>query len=191
MERDWLNVGWKLLLVRGVIAILFGIVAIAWPVTTAIALALLWGFWALFDGVGSLVQAFQPESRGSRVWLVIMGLIALAAAFFAIFSPAVTAVALTWILGIWLIVRGVFEAIGAFSSSLLMPRWLLLLGAALSLLLGVLFVSNPGRGAVGIAVWLGITAVVWGGVFVAMAIAIRHDLTSLERHAPGDHPLTT
>jgi uncharacterized membrane protein HdeD (DUF308 family) len=191
MERDWLNVGWKVLLVRGVIAILFGIVAIAWPTTTVIALALLWGFWALFDGVGSLVQAFQPESRGGRVWLVIMGLVALVAAFFAIFSPAVTAVALTWILGIWLIVRGVFEAIGAFSSSLMLPRWLLLLGAALSLLLGVLFVANPGRAAVAIAVWLGITALVWGGVFVAMAIAIRHDLTSLERPAPGDHPLTT
>jgi uncharacterized membrane protein HdeD (DUF308 family) len=191
MKRDWLNVGWKLLLVRGVIAILFGIMAIAWPITTAIALALLWGFWALFDGIGSLVQAFQPESRGSRIWLVVMGLIALVAAFFAIFSPAVTVVALTWILGIWLIVRGVFEAIGAFSSSLLLPRWLLLVGAALSLILGVLFVSNPGRAAVGIAVWLGITALVWGGVFVAMALAIRRDLTLLERSAPGDHPLTT
>jgi uncharacterized membrane protein HdeD (DUF308 family) len=190
MERDLLNVGWKLLLVRGVIAILFGIVAIAWPVTTAIALALLWGFWALFDGVGSLVQAFQPESRGSRVWLVIMGLVALVAAFFAIFSPAVTAVALTWILGIWLIVRGVFEAIGAFSSSTLLPRWLLLLGAALSLLLGVLFVANPGRAAVAIAVWLGVTAIVWGGVFVAMAIAVRRGVSTL-RAAPGDHPLTT
>jgi uncharacterized membrane protein HdeD (DUF308 family) len=191
MERDWLNVGWKLLLVRGVIAILFGIVAIAWPTTTAIALALLWGFWALFDGIGSLVQAFQPESRGSRVWLVVMGLIALVAAFFAIFSPAVTAVALTWILGIWLIVRGVFEAIGAFSSSSQLPRWLLLVGAALSLILGLLFVFNPGRAVVAIAVWLGVAAIIWGGVFVAMAIAIRHDLTSLEHPAPGDHPLTT
>jgi uncharacterized membrane protein HdeD (DUF308 family) len=191
MERDWLNVGWKMLLVRGVIAVLFGIVAIAWPISTAIALALLWGFWALFDGIGSLVQAFQPESRGGRVWLVIMGLIALVAAFFAIFSPAVTAVALTWILGIWLIVRGVFEAIGAFSSSSPLPRWLLLVGAALSLILGLLFVFNPGRAVVAIAVWLGVAAIIWGGVFVAMAIAIRHDLTSLEHPAPGDHPLTT
>jgi uncharacterized membrane protein HdeD (DUF308 family) len=191
MDRDWLNVGWKVLLVRGVIAILFGIVAIAWPTTTAIALAFLWGFWALFDGVGSLVQAFQPESRGGRVWLVIMGLIALAAAFFAIFRPAVTAVALTWILGIWLIVRGVFEAIGAFRSGLVLPRWLLLLGAALSLLLGALFVANPGRAVVAIAVWLGIVALVWGGVFVAMAISVRHDLTSLEHPAPGEHPLPT
>jgi uncharacterized membrane protein HdeD (DUF308 family) len=191
MERDWLNVGWKMLLVRGVIAVLFGIVAIAWPISTAIALALLWGFWALFDGIGSLVQAFQPESRGGRVWLVIMGLVALVAAFFAIFSPAMTAVALTWILGIWLIVRGVFEAIGAFSSSTVLPRWLLLVGAALSLILGLLFVFNPGRAVVAIAVWLGVAAIIWGGVFVAMAIAIRHDLTSLEHPAPGDHPLTT
>jgi uncharacterized membrane protein HdeD (DUF308 family) len=120
-----------------------------------------------------------------------MGLVALVAAFFAIFSPAMTAVALTWILGIWLIVRGVFEAIGAFSSSSQLPRWLLLVGAALSLILGLLFVFNPGRAVVAIAVWLGVAAIIWGGVFVAMAIAIRHDLTSLEHPAPGDHPLTT
>jgi uncharacterized membrane protein HdeD (DUF308 family) len=170
MEWDWLNTGWKMLVVRGAIAII-------WPLSTAIALALLWGFWALMDGVGSIVQAFQPESRGSRIWLVLIGVIALIAAFFAIFSPAVTAVTLTWILGIWLIVRGVFEAVGAFSSNMTTPRWLLLLSAALSILLGILFVANPGAGAVGIAVWLGITALVWGAAFVAIGLAIRRELT--------------
>ncbi|GAA1656809.1 HdeD family acid-resistance protein [Kribbella alba] len=182
MEWDWLNTGWKMLVVRGAIAIVFGILAISWPRSTAIALALLWGFWALTDGVGSIVQAFQPESRGSRVWLVLIGVIALIAAFFAIFSPAVTAVTLTWILGIWLIVRGVFEAVGAFSTNMATPRWLLLLSAALSILLGVLFVANPGAGAVGIAVWLGITALVWGAAFVAIGLAIRRELTG-PRHA--------
>ena len=116
MERDWYAVGWKMLLFRGVLGILFGILAIAWPIETAIAFALLWGIWALADGVGSIVQAFQPDAKG-RVWLVLMGLIALIAAFFAIFSPGVAAVTLTWILGIWLIVRGVFEIVGAFTSS--------------------------------------------------------------------------
>jgi uncharacterized membrane protein HdeD (DUF308 family) len=177
MEWDWLNTAWKMLVVRGALAIVFGILAIIWPISTAIALALLWGFWALVDGVGSIAQAFQPESRGSRVWLVVIGVIALIAAFFAIFSPAVTAVTLTWILGIWLIVRGVFEAIGAFSSSMATPRWLLLVSAALSILLGILFVTNPGAGAVGIAVWLGITALIWGAAFVAIGLTIRRELT--------------
>jgi len=187
MELDGLTVSWKMLVARGVIAIVFGILAIAWPISTAIALALLWGFWALMDGIGSLVQAFQPEARGrSRLWLVLIGVVALVAAFFAIFSPAVTAVTLTWILGIWLIVRGLFEVVGAFGSSLMTPRWLLLLSAALSILLGILFVANPGGAAVGIAVFLGITALVWGAVFVVMGLAIRRDQAGPATSAPGD-----
>jgi uncharacterized membrane protein HdeD (DUF308 family) len=178
MDRDWLSVGWKMLVVRGVIGIVFGILAIAWPISTAIALALLWGFWALMDGIGSLTQAFRPESRGSRFWLVLMGVIALVAAFFAIFSPAMTAVTLTWILGIWLIVRGAFEAFGAFGSNLMAPRWLLLLSAALSILLGILFAANPGAAAVGVATFLGVVALLWGGVFILGGLAVRKGLSS-------------
>ncbi|GAA1694521.1 HdeD family acid-resistance protein [Kribbella yunnanensis] len=173
MERDWLTAGWKMLLVRGVIGIVFGILAIAWPVSTAITLALLWGFWALTDGIGALVQAFRPEARGSRVLLVALGVIALVAAFFAITSPGMTATTLTWILGIWLIVRGVFELAGAFSSNHVMPRWLLVLSAALSILLGILFAANPGAGAVGIAVVLGVTALIWGAAFITAGLAVR------------------
>ena len=147
MERDWMNISWQSLVVRGAVGIVFGILAMVWPTSTAIALALLFGFWALVDGVGSLAQAFQKDATG-RVWLVVMGVIALIAAFFAIFSPAVTAVALTWILGIWLVVRGIFELVGAFASSTQMPRWLLVVGGLLSIVLGVLFAANPGRAAV-------------------------------------------
>ncbi|MEV5962177.1 HdeD family acid-resistance protein [Kribbella sp. NPDC051952] len=178
MERDWLTVGWKMLFVRGVIGIVFGILAIVWPISTAIALALLWGFWALTDGIGSIVQAFQPESRGSRLWLIVLGVIALIAGFFAITSPGMTAKTLTWILGIWLIVRGVFELFGAFSSRQVMPRWLLVLSAALSILLGVLFAANPGAGAVSIAVLLGVTALVWGVVLIAVGFSVRRALGS-------------
>lgn len=180
MERDWFTASWKMLVVRGVIGIIFGILAIVWPISTAIALALLWGFWALMDGIGSLTQAFRADSAGSRVWLIVIGVIALVAAFFAIFSPAVTAVTLTWILGIWLIVRGVFEAFGAFTSDQPTPRWLLLLSAALSILLGILFVANPGRAAVGIAVFLGVVALLWGVVFVLGGLAARRELTRSE-----------
>jgi uncharacterized membrane protein HdeD (DUF308 family) len=178
MERDWLTVGWKMLLVRGVIGIVFGIFAIAWPISTAIALALLWGIWALTDGIGSIVQAFQPESRGSRLWLVVIGVIALVAGILAISSPGLTAKTLTWILGIWLIVRGVFELFGAFSSQQVMPRWLLVLSAALSILLGILFAANPGAGAVGVAVLLGVTALIWGVVLIGVGFSVRRSLGS-------------
>jgi uncharacterized membrane protein HdeD (DUF308 family) len=183
MDRD---LGWKMLVVRGVIGVVFGILAIFWPVSTATALIVLWGFWALVEGIGSLVQAFQPESRGSRLGSALLGVVGLVAAFFAIFSPQVTAETLTWILGIWLIIRGLFEVVGAFSSTLLTPRWLLLLSAALSILLGVFFVANPGRGAVGIAVLLGIIALAWGIVFVVAGLLMRRELATPARTEPGD-----
>ena len=171
--KDSLDAAWQTLVVRGALAVVFGLVAMIWPTTTATALAILWGFWALADGIGNLVQATRPGPGGMRVAAALMGVIALVAAFFAIFSPAVTAVALTWILGIWLIVRGVMELALSFSDRRTAPRGLMLLGAAIDFLLGVLFVANPGAGVVGIAFVLGLTALAWGAVFVTLGLMLR------------------
>ena len=185
MTHDWLNLSWKMLMARGALAIVFGILAIAWPIETAVALAFLFGVWALVDGAGSFAQAFEKNKPTSgRILLIVMGVAALIAAFFAIFSPAVAAVTLTWILGIWLIVRGAFEVFASFSASRDAPRWLLLVSAAVDVVLGVLFVANPGASAVAIAWVLGITAVVWGFAFVAIGFVVRRD----EGHATAASP---
>lgn len=173
MDRELFTTSWKMMVVRGAVAIVFGILAIAWPIETGLALMLLWGFWALLEGISLLVQAFQSSTQGSRLGRGVLGVIAVIVAFFAIFSPGVTAQTLTWIFGIWLIVRGLSEIFTAFSSYRLTPRWLLLVGAALSILLGVFFVANPGRAAVGIAVWLGLMALCWGLVFVVSGFMLR------------------
>ncbi|MFI5694772.1 HdeD family acid-resistance protein [Kribbella sp. NPDC051586] len=175
MDRELFTSSWKMMVVRGAVGIVFGIVAIAWPIETGLALMVLWGFWALLEGISLLVQAVRSGGQGSRLGRALLGLLAVIVAFFAIFSPGVTAQTLTWIFGIWLIIRGVFEAFTAFSSYRLSPRWLLLVGAALSILLGVFFVANPGRGAVGIAVWLGLIALCWGVVFVVAGFLHRRE----------------
>ena len=185
MERDWLTLGWKVLALRGAIALVFGIVAVAWPVETVTVLAVLWGIWALTDGIGSIMQAFEPEHTGSKVPLILLGVVALVAAFFAIFSPQMAAATLTWVLGIWLIVRGLFELAGAFSSSRTEPRGLLVLGAGLDLVLGILFVANPGRAAVDVAWILGIIAIVWGLAFLALAFVVRKAANAAESPAPA------
>ena len=143
MDREMFTSSWKMLVVRGAVGIVFGIVAVAWPIETATALVLLWGFWALVEGISLLVQAFQSKTQGSRLGRGVLGVIAVVVAFFAIFSPAVTAQTLTWFVGIWLILRGVFEIFAAFNSYRLTPRWLLLVGAALSILLGVVLRRQP------------------------------------------------
>jgi uncharacterized membrane protein HdeD (DUF308 family) len=176
MTHDWLNLSWKMLMVRGGLAIVLGILAMVWPIETAITLAILFGVWALVDGLGSFAQAFEKGTPTSaRVLLAVMGVVGLIVAFFAIFSPAVAAVTLTWILGIWLIVRGAFEVFAAFSATRDAPRWLLLVTAAVDVILGVLFVANPGTSVVAIAWILGLVAVVWGVVFLATGFIVRHD----------------
>lgn len=188
MVRDWMTMSWKGLLLRAVIAVVFGIIAIAAPVAAALAFALLWGIWALADGIGAFVQAFSKDvvgmnadgtavmggrSGGEKALLIVLGLIGVVAGLLAITSPGLAAVALTWILGIWLIVRGIFELVGAFSASAAGARGLLILGAVVDFLLGILFVANPGKSVVGIAVFLGILAIVWGIVMFVIALMIR------------------
>lgn len=188
MVTDWMTMSWKGLLLRGLIAVVFGIIAIAAPVAAALAFALLWGIWALADGIGAFIQAFAKDvvgmnadgsavmggrSGGEKALLILLGLIGVIAGLLAITSPGLAAVALTWILGIWLIVRGIFELVGAFSASAAGARGLLILGAVVDFLLGILFVANPGKSVVGIAVFLGILAIIWGVVMFVIAFMVR------------------
>lgn len=187
MPKDLLTAAWKLLLLRGVVAIVLGIVLIAWPESTIIVLVVLWGVWALIDGIGLGAQVFaKGAGTGQRVLFGVMALIALVVAFLAFTRPGMTAAALTWVLGIWLIVRGAFELVGAFTATTSTPRWLLLLGAGIDLALGFLFVANPGTSAVAIAVVIGIAAVAWGVVFVALALIARSTAKEI-----GDGPTVT
>jgi uncharacterized membrane protein HdeD (DUF308 family) len=174
VPKDLLTAAWKLLILRGVVAVVLGIVLIAWPEATIVVVIVLWGIWALIDGIGLGVQVFEKGAgTGQRVLFGVMALIAILAAFLAFTRPGMAATALTWVLGIWLLVRGAFELVGAFTSTTSTPRWLLVLGAVIDLVLGWLFVANPGESAVAIAVVLGIAAVAWGIVFVVLGFLAR------------------
>lgn len=168
-----LDASWKDLMLRGGMAVLFGIVAMFWPRTTVVALVLLWGIWALADGIGILWQAFHTRGNGSRAMAVLIGIIALAAGLIAILQPGLTAKVLVWLLGIWFIARAVVEVVTGFTAARGSARWLLLLSAAIDLALGLLLVLNPGSAAVGLSVFLGVLALVWGIAFIALAFVVR------------------
>ena len=68
--------------------------------------------------------------------------------------PLEIAVTLTWILGIWFIIGAIFQGVGAFSSTRTRPRWMLLIAAVLSLIIGILFVAQPGVGVLSIVIWI-------------------------------------
>lgn len=174
MPKDLLTAAWKLLLLRGVIGIVLGIVIMIWPQATIVVLMLLIGIWALVDGIGLAAQVFAKGApAGQRVFFGVMALIALVVAVVAIFHHGTAASAIIWVAGIWLLVRGLFELVGAFSSTITAPRWLLVLGALLDLVLGYLFVTSSASSAVALAWLIGLLSVAWGVVFVVLALAAR------------------
>lgn len=177
---DVITWSWKMLATQGAIAVILGVVALVWPNITVISLVALWGVWALIDGIAMGAAAFRPGLSGQRVLFGVMAVIGITVAFFAFFRPGATAAALTWVLGIWLVVRGLFELGGAFSSTRSAPRWLLVLSAVLDLLLGILFVANPGTAVVAIIWLIGIVAIAWGIVFVVLGLEVRSRVADIE-----------
>ncbi|MFV0460930.1 MAG: HdeD family acid-resistance protein [Actinomycetales bacterium] len=161
------------LFILGGLATLFGVLALAWPVATALTLVILWGAYALVDGVMALVMAFRPEGRSARGFLIFTGVVGVLAGLIALFRPFTSAVALAIVVGVWLIVRGVFEIVAAFSSSPGRSRWLLVLAGVLWLIAGGLFLFNPGAAAVSLSIWFGVLAILWGVLMIGGGFAVR------------------
>lgn len=166
------------LILLGGLAVLFGIVASAWPLTTAISLVVLWGIYALVDGVLAIALAFSAPGAGAKTLLVVSGLVGICAGLLGVFRPITSAVALAWVMGIWLIVRGVLELASAFDQRTSRSRWLLVLGGIFWCIAGVIFVSRPGEAALTVSLWLGIFAIVWGLLLVGAGFALRSETNS-------------
>lgn len=161
------------LFITGAIAIVFGLIAAIFPIGTAVTLVLIWGAYALVDGALALTTAFRPEGRPAKAVLIAVGVIGVVAGMMALFRPVDSAVAMAWALGVWLIVRAVFELASAFADQPRGPRWLIALTGVLWLLAGILVVAFPGQAAVTIAVWLGMIAIGCGILGVLAGFALR------------------
>src|SRR5262245_48710857 len=105
LGRSW---GWIVL--RGVIAILFGVVSLARPNITLAALVLVWGVYAIADGVIALIGAFKIKDSGRPMWtLIVIGLLGLAAGVCTFLYPGITALVLLSFIAFWAIATGVLE----------------------------------------------------------------------------------
>lgn len=164
------------LFVSGAVALVFGLVAAFFPIATGITLVILWGIYALLDGIVAAVMAFNPRPDQSRGYLIFTAVVGILAGGIAVFSPVTAGLALLWVLGVWLILRGVIEIIAAFTQPQTAPRWLLVLGGVFWLLAGWLVLSAPDTAAaLIIALWLGILAIVWGIVLIAVGFLVRRE----------------
>jgi uncharacterized membrane protein HdeD (DUF308 family) len=165
----------SVLLIRGGIGIMIGILAILWPGLTITFLVLLFGVYALLDGVTNVLLGARRSPRGDRSWSTMLrGILGVAAGIVAFFRPGITALALLWFIGAWAVVAGIFEIAAAVRLRReIEGEWLLALSGTLSILLGLVLFAFPALAAVGLAIAFGAFAVASGIVLVALAVRLR------------------
>src|SRR3954453_3724912 len=165
---------WWLILLRGIAAIIFGVLAFIWPGITLVTLVLFWGAFALVDGVLALAHAIMGGNMGSRWWLALIGIAGIAAGIVPFMWPGVTALVLLIFIATWAIVLGVFQIIGAIRlRKEIDNEWTLGLGGLLSVLFGVVMLVAPGPGALGLIWAIGSFAVVFGVLMVMAAFKLK------------------
>lgn len=157
----------------GGLAIVFGIIAIFAPAATGLSLVILWGAYALVDGIISAVLVFRRESASARGLLIVNAILGIIAGIFVLTQPVAGAQVLGWVLAFWLILRGILEFIAAFASETGGPRWLQLIAGVLFVLAGILFLANPGAAVLTFALWLGILALIWGVMLIVAGMNAR------------------
>jgi uncharacterized membrane protein HdeD (DUF308 family) len=173
---DILTKSWWLVVLRGVLAIVFGIVAFVWPGPTLEALVLLFGAYMLVDGIFAIAAGASgwALSSSSRWLLVLEGIAGVIVGLITFFYPNVTATALLYLIGAWAIVTGILEVAGAIQlRQVISNEWLLIFSGVLSVIFGVLVFVFPQATALSILWLVAIYAIVFGIAFVALGFQMR------------------
>jgi uncharacterized membrane protein HdeD (DUF308 family) len=166
---------WWLFLLRGLAAIVVGVLAFIWPGVTLVTLVLFYGAFTLVDGVFALIAAVRGgAAMVPRWWLALVGLLGIVVGIGTFVWPGVTALVLVLFIAAWAIVTGVFQIIGAIQlRKEIDNEWLLILNGVASILFGVVLFAMPGPGAL-VLVWIfGIYAVVYGILMIGFAFRLR------------------
>ncbi len=167
---------WWLYAVRGVIAILFGIAALIWPVQMKHILVALFGAFAVADGIFALIAGFTLNPFFDRWWAVLFeGVVGILIGCVAFIWPNVTARILLYFVAIWAIVTGIFEIVAAVEfRRLIKGEWLLILSGVPSIVFGVLLFVFPKAGLVSLVLLIGIYAIAFGIALVVGSFRMHH-----------------
>jgi uncharacterized membrane protein HdeD (DUF308 family) len=178
---------WWAVLIRGLAAILFGIIAIARPGAGLLALVAIWAIYAIVDGIFNLVAAMHGAHEGRRWgWLVFEGVISILAGVVTFAWPGMTALVLVMLIAVWAVITGIAEIAAAISLRHVIEReWLLGASGLLSILFGILLFIFPSAGALSLVFLIGIYAILFG----VMLVALGFKLERLGR--PRTPPITT
>jgi uncharacterized membrane protein HdeD (DUF308 family) len=175
LAKNWWAIG-----IRGALGILFGLIALFLPGATMLLLVLVFAAYAFLDGVLGIVSAVRAARENERWgYLVLEGLVDIAAAAVAVLWPGITVVAFVFVIAFWAIVTGVLELMAAFRLDFIDGRGWLVFGGIVSILYGALLIAAPMIGAVVLTWWLGAYALVFGVCLVMLAFKLRARLEKL------------
>jgi uncharacterized membrane protein HdeD (DUF308 family) len=180
---------WYWVVLRGVFAVLFGIFAFIWPGITLAALVLVWGVYAIADGVMALIAAFTMHEEGKPMAsLVIVGILGIAAGIVTFLWPGMTALVLLLFIASWAVLMGVFQIAAAIRlRKHIEHEWLLALSGVVSILFGVrLIFLQPVVEALAVVWLIGSFAILFGILLIALGFRLK-GLAS--RIAPGGAPV--
>jgi uncharacterized membrane protein HdeD (DUF308 family) len=166
---------WRAVALRGLVAVLFGLVVLFWPNLVLAVLSLFFGIYALVDGGVALVPALRSSDRGARRWLPLAeGTVGVIAGLVALLWPGLTASGLLYVIVGWAVVTGILKIVTAIVlRSEIENGWLLAGGGALSVLFGVILAALVGSDLPSLAPFIGVFAVVVGLALIVLAFRIR------------------
>jgi uncharacterized membrane protein HdeD (DUF308 family) len=175
---------WWALVLRGVLAIVFGIIALIFTGQTLLVLVYVFGAFALISGITEIVTAVRAGEAHMRWgWLAVAGIVGVAAGIVSFVWPGITALALLFLIAAWALVSGVAEIVFALAGpDTLAHPWLAALSGALSVVFGILLVVWPRSGVIALTWLVGIYAIIYGVTQFYYAYrlqAMRHEVRSL------------
>jgi len=166
---------WWVVIVRGVLAILFGLITFFWPYLTFLLLILTFGAYAMVDGVFAMLTGVVSSKYSARWWVFLLeGVVSFAAGLIAILRPDLTAAALIALLAAWAILTGALEIAAAIRLRReLTNEWMLALGGFASVALGVLLFFQPATGGLVLTLMIGAYALIFGILLLGLGLRLR------------------
>lgn len=170
LSREW---GW--IAFRGIVSIVFGILAFVWPFATVWALAILWGIYVLTGGMSAIAASWGMQKNSSLWWpYLLFGVVGVIAGILAFVWPGITAAALLYVIAFWAIISGVIEIAAAIRLRReIEGEWFLILSGAFAVIFGALLIAYPLIGVLAVVWIIGCYAVASGILLLILAFKIR------------------